>query len=57
MNKTLAIAKNLVVQHKTAIAVVVTAAVCIGINRIALKQHDNFLTEKGLFDEYYNSEA
>lgn len=49
--------KKFVRKHKTAIAVVTTAAICITINRMALKQHDNFLKERGLYDEFYTPEA
>lgn len=42
-----------VANHKVAIAVVATTVVCIALNKTALKQHDNFLKEHGLFDEYY----
>lgn len=39
--------------HKVGIAVTATAAVCVALNRLALKDHDNFLKEKGLYDEFY----
>ena len=53
--KALAI-KHFVQKHKVAIAVVSTASSCLYLNRLALKQHDEFLKEKGLFDEFYNAE-
>lgn len=57
MNNALNSTKNFVKKHRVAIAVVVTAATCLTINRYALKQHDAFLKEKGLFDEFYTPEA
>jgi len=45
--------KNFVQKHKVAITVVVTSTVWIYINRSALKQHNDFLKEKGLYDEFY----
>lgn len=47
-------AKNFIVRHKVAVAVSVTTAVCLVLNRVALKQHDEFLESKGLKDEFYN---
>lgn len=46
-------AKNFVVNHKVAIAVVSTAATCLYINRVALSEHNEFLKEHDLFDKYY----
>lgn len=45
--------KKFVDDHKVAIAVVATSIVWIGINRMALSDHDNFLKAHGLHDEYY----
>ena len=53
MNKTLATAKKFVADHKVAIAVTVTTAACLTLNRIALKQHNDFLKENGLYDAFY----
>lgn len=47
---------NFVRRHKTAIAVTATAAICLTLNRIALAQHEAFLKERGLYDEFYNPE-
>jgi hypothetical protein len=44
---------NFVRRHKVAVAIVGTAVICIYINRQALAQHNDFLMEKGLFDEFY----
>lgn len=44
-------------RHKIAIAITgtaaVTAAACLAMNQEAIKQHNEFLKEKGLFDEFY----
>jgi hypothetical protein len=45
--------KKFVEKHKVAIAVVSTAGTCLYLNRIALKQHDDFLKEKDLYNEFY----
>lgn len=45
--------KTFVRRHKVAITVVATSVVWYSINRLALKQHDDFLKERGLFDEFY----
>lgn len=49
--------KSFVARHKTAITITTTAAVttavCLMLTDGARKQHDNFLKEKGLFDEFY----
>lgn len=50
---TLARVKNFVNRHRVGIAVTTTAAICLVLNRVALKQHDEFLAEKGLLDEFY----
>lgn len=56
ITKTALTAKNFVVRHKTAITVVGTAAACLYLNRLALKQHNEFLKEKGLYEEFYTPE-
>lgn len=45
--------KKFVEQHKVTIAVVATASTGLYLNRIALKQHNDFLKEKGLYEEFY----
>lgn len=50
-------AKNFVAKHRVAIAVVGTAATCLTINRMALKQHDDFLKEHDLYETFYTPEA
>lgn len=48
--------KNFVQRHKVAITVVVTSAFWITMNRLALKQHNDFLKEKDLYEEFYVTE-
>lgn len=45
--------KKFVEDHKVAIAVTLTAAICLKLNRVALKDHDNFLEEHGLLEKFY----
>ena len=47
-------AKKFVVKYQTPIAVVVTATLCLCINRWALSDHNNFLKEHDLYDLYHN---
>lgn len=49
-------AKQFVDDHKVAIAVTATALVGVAVNRRALKSHDDFLKEKGLYNEFYTPE-
>jgi hypothetical protein len=56
VKKTVVSTKNFVVRHKTVVAVAVTATVLTAINRKALNEHDEFLKEHGLFEEYYTPE-
>lgn len=56
MNKTVATAKNFVRRHKTAIAVTATAAICYTVHAAAIKQHNEFLAEHGLLEEFYTPE-
>lgn len=49
-------AKEFVRRHRVIIAVTSTMACCLWLNRIALRQHDSFLAEKGLLDEFYTPE-
>lgn len=53
MNKHLASTKKFVADHKVAITATVTASICLTLNTIALKGHNEFLKEKGLYDEFY----
>lgn len=48
--------KNFVVRHKTAVAIVATTTVCYLIHKEAIDEHNEFLTEHGLFDAYYHPE-
>ena len=49
-------AKKFVNRHKVAIAVTGTAASCLYLNRLALKQHNDFLKEHDLYDAFYLTE-
>jgi hypothetical protein len=51
--KAAASTKQFVSDHKTAITVTGTALVCLAIHRFALKGHNEFLKEKGLYEEFY----
>jgi hypothetical protein len=48
--------RKFVADHKVAITVVVTSACWITVNRLALKGHNDFLKEKGLYEEFYTPE-
>lgn len=48
--------KNFVGRHKVGVAIISTAGICLVLNRTALRQHDEFLAEKGLLDEFYSPE-
>jgi len=48
--------KNTVVRHKTTIAVLATAAAGVALNRRTVRQYNTFLEEKGLLDEFWNTE-
>jgi hypothetical protein len=52
--KTAVATKNFVVKHKTAVAVATTVAVMTAINNKALSQHDDFLKQHDLYDEFYS---
>jgi len=59
MNKAKKVAastRKFVSDHKVGIAVVSTAYVCYKIHRGTVKGWNEFLTEKGLFDEFYTVE-
>jgi len=45
--------KNFVERHKVSITMVATSTVWYAINRAALSQHDEFLKEHDLYDEFY----
>lgn len=56
VKKAAARTKRFVMDHKVAIAVISTAAICLKINRLALADHDNFLKKHELYDTFYNAE-
>lgn len=53
IKKTYVSGRDFVRHHKVAIAVTATAGACLYINRLALRQHTEFLVEKGLLEEFY----
>ena len=53
MNDKFTTAKKFVARHKVAIAITGTALTCLAINRLALKDHNNFLKEHDLYDLLY----
>ena len=57
MNAKLIATKNELKRHKVVIAVTATAAICFAINRMAIKQHNEFLKEHDLYEEFYTPEA
>lgn len=48
--------KKFVREHRVAIAVVGTSIAWIAIMQRAMKQHNDFLKEKGLYDEFWTEE-
>lgn len=42
--------------HKVGIAVTLTALTCLKLNRIALRDHDNFLKDHDLYEKFYSLE-
>uniref|UniRef100_A0A8F3IMG2 Uncharacterized protein n=1 Tax=Streptomyces phage TaidaOne TaxID=2836025 RepID=A0A8F3IMG2_9CAUD len=56
--KALTSAKDKIVENKTKILAVTTVAAtgAAVLLKIGLKQHDEFLKEKGLYDEFYTPE-
>lgn len=48
--------RKFVSRHKVAITVFATSACWIAMNRAALKQHNDFLKERGLYEEFYTPE-
>lgn len=57
MKSKLNTAKNFVVRHRVAIAITGTAATCLYLNRMAMEQHNEFLKEHGLYDQFYTPEV
>ncbi len=54
VKKTAAATKKFVEDHKVAISVTLTALVCLKLNQIVVTGHNDFLKERGLYDEFYN---
>jgi hypothetical protein len=57
MNAKLIATKNELKRHKVIIAVTATAAICFAVNRMSIKQHNEFLKEHDLYNEFYAPEA
>jgi hypothetical protein len=55
MHEKIASVKKFVVAHKTALAVTATAVISYSIHHAAIKDHNDFLAEHGLLNEFYNS--
>lgn len=54
--KAVARTKKFVADHKTALTVAATTAVCFAVHRVAINQHDDFLKEHDLYEEFYTPE-
>lgn len=48
--------KNFVVEHKTAVAVIVTTLWLTKIGHDTVQAHDDFLKEHDLYETFYNTE-
>lgn len=48
--------KNFVAKHRVGIAVTATSVFWIAVNQRAMQQHNEFLKEKGLYEEFYTPE-
>jgi hypothetical protein len=46
--------KKFFVDHKVGIAITATALVALQLNKLALKDHENFMEENGILESYYN---
>jgi hypothetical protein len=49
--------KNFVLFHKGTIALSAAVIALVHMNKVALKEHDTFLTEKGLYEEFHAPQA
>lgn len=45
--------KNFVMNHKVTLAIGVTTLTCLKLNKMALRDHDDFLKEHNLYDAFY----
>lgn len=57
MEKKIDSVKNFVAKHRVSIAVGATLAVTTIAHIAVIKQHNDFLIEKDLFEEFYGFEA
>jgi len=53
VKKTAAATKKFVEDHKVAISVTLTALACLTLHQKVVVAHNDFLKERGLFDEFY----
>ncbi len=53
VKKTAAATKKFVADHKVALAVIATAACCLTFQVKVMSAHNDFLKERGLYDEFY----
>lgn len=49
--------RSFIRRHKTGLAVAATAVTGIVVTQFAVRQHDEFLKEQGLYDEFYGIET
>lgn len=56
MNAKLASAKKFVAKNKATLVVAGAAFAVIALQQAGIKQHNDFLREKNLFDEFYADE-
>lgn len=45
--------RKFVEDHKVGITAATTALVCLKLNKMALRDHDQFLKDHDLYDEFY----
>lgn len=45
--------QKFLVDHKVAIAVTATAATCLWLNKVALREHEAFMAEHGILEAFY----
>lgn len=51
--KAAAYTRKFIEDHKVAIAVIVTTLVAVKVNKIALKDHEDFMEKHGILELYY----
>ena len=48
--------KKFFADHRVGIAVTLTALVALKLNKLALKDHEDFMAENGILESYYTLE-